>query len=186
MVMVIVWWRWWGCGCCLGGHRRGSRGRCRGCGGGSCGCSLGMFASFPCPLAMLDQAEKLHSAFPFSVWALGPTTFIASFTAQVVLPADSNASPQAFHNSTVHSRGDCAPSKEPHPRSPPQTSCGGLRGRCVPHLVGYNDFCLWDGEVQEAGLMIAGKAGFSDQGHMNKGLQRAGRRWRRCGGGEKD
>lgn len=35
------------------------------------------------------------------------------------------------------------------------------------------------------GLSIAGKAGFSVQGHMNKGLQRVGRQWRRCGGGER-
>lgn len=67
MVMVIVWWRWWGCGCRLGGHRRGSRGRWRSCSGGSRGCSLSVFANLPCPLAMLDQAEKLHGAFPFSV-----------------------------------------------------------------------------------------------------------------------
>lgn len=67
MVTVVVWWWWWGCGCCLGGHRRSSRGRWRGCGGDSRGCGLSMFARFPCPLAMLDQAEELHGAFPFSV-----------------------------------------------------------------------------------------------------------------------
>lgn len=32
-------------------------------------------------------------------------------------------------------------------------------------------------------LAIAGKAGFSVQGHMNRGLLRVGREWRRCGGG---
>lgn len=188
--MVIVWWGRWGCcRCCLRGCRRGSRGRWRGCSGGGSGCGLGVFSSLPSPLAMLYQAQELQGALSFPVWTLSPTTFIASFTAQVVLAADSDPSPEALHDSTVHSRGDWAPSKEPRPRGPPQPSCGGLWGRCVPHLTGHNaasgmvrwkeatagycrQICFWQCEL-------------SVQGHMNRGLQRlGGEPWRRCGGGE--
>lgn len=119
VVMVIVWWGRWGC-CrwCLGSYRWGSRGRWKGCSGGSRRRGLGVFASLPCPLTMLDKAQELQGALSFPVWALSSTTFIASFTAQVVLAADSDSSPEALHNSTVHSWGDWTPSREPRPRGP--------------------------------------------------------------------
>lgn len=107
VVMVVVWWGWRGCcGCCLGGCRWGGGGRRSGRSGGSGGRGLGVLASLPCPLAVLDEAQELQGALPLAIRTLSPTTLIASFAAQVVLAADGDPSPEALHDSTVHSRGD--------------------------------------------------------------------------------
>ena len=120
VVMMIVRRGRWGRGRCrLGGRRRGGGRRRRGCGGGRGGSGLGVLASLPGPLAVLDEAQELQGTLSFPVRALGPTPFVASFTAQVVLAADGDASSKALHDGTMHSRGDRAPSKEPRPGGPP-------------------------------------------------------------------
>lgn len=91
-----------------------------------------MLASLPGPLAVLDEAQELQGTLSFPVRALGPTPFVASFTAQVVLAADGDASSKALHDGTVHSRGDRAPSRGPRPEGPLALPWGPAEGALCP------------------------------------------------------
>lgn len=75
------------------------------------------------------------------------------------------------------------PPRSPAPEAPPNPPAGACGGAVSPILLDTMITASGVVRCKRLVLAIAGKAGFSVQGHMNRGLLRVGREWRRCGGG---
>lgn len=75
------------------------------------------------------------------------------------------------------------PPRSPAPEAPPNPPAGACGGAVSPILLDTMITASGMVRCKRLGLAIAGKAGFSVQGHMNRGLQRVGSRGEGVGEG---